>query len=181
MQRKTVLSLAALAFGATLVTGPALAQNSARLMNDGGFQTSNPGQATGTAQPQQQRQAAQPQQQRQAAPPSSARLMNDGGYQASNPGQTAGTAQPQQQRRAAPRRGMRISPAANMYGTGDYPGGPGSDEYAYGGYYDYAPGIFSPLGVASEDTASACAARFRSYDPASGTFLGFDGMRHPCP
>ena len=54
--------------------------------------------------------------------------------------------------------------------------------YSYGGYYNYAPGFFSPAGAASETTASdECAARFRSYDPASGTFLGFDGRRHPCP
>jgi hypothetical protein len=26
-----------------------------------------------------------------------------------------------------------------------------------------------------------CAQRYRSYDPASGTFLGYDGLRHPCP
>lgn len=26
-----------------------------------------------------------------------------------------------------------------------------------------------------------CAQRFRSYDPASGTYLGHDGYRHPCP
>jgi hypothetical protein len=26
-----------------------------------------------------------------------------------------------------------------------------------------------------------CAQRYRSYDPASGTYLGYDGMRHPCP
>lgn len=25
-----------------------------------------------------------------------------------------------------------------------------------------------------------CAQRYRSYDPASGTYLGFDGIRHPC-
>ncbi|MGH6739994.1 MAG: BA14K family protein, partial [Bradyrhizobium sp.] len=23
--------------------------------------------------------------------------------------------------------------------------------------------------------------RYRSYDPASGTYLGYDGLRHPCP
>ncbi|MGZ5854024.1 MAG: BA14K family protein [Xanthobacteraceae bacterium] len=23
--------------------------------------------------------------------------------------------------------------------------------------------------------------RYRAYDPASQTFLGFDGLRHPCP
>lgn len=26
-----------------------------------------------------------------------------------------------------------------------------------------------------------CAQRYRSYDPASGTYLGYDGIRHPCP
>jgi hypothetical protein len=26
-----------------------------------------------------------------------------------------------------------------------------------------------------------CSQRFRSYDPASGTYLGYDGYRHPCP
>jgi BA14K-like protein len=28
---------------------------------------------------------------------------------------------------------------------------------------------------------ASCQQRYRSYDPASGTFLGFDGQRHPCP
>jgi hypothetical protein len=27
---------------------------------------------------------------------------------------------------------------------------------------------------------SSCAQRYRSFDPASGTFLGHDGRRHPC-
>lgn len=26
-----------------------------------------------------------------------------------------------------------------------------------------------------------CVQRYRSYDPASGTYLGHDGKRHPCP
>jgi len=26
-----------------------------------------------------------------------------------------------------------------------------------------------------------CASRFKSYDPYSGTYLGYDGFRHPCP
>ncbi|MCX7310869.1 MAG: BA14K family protein [Alphaproteobacteria bacterium] len=29
--------------------------------------------------------------------------------------------------------------------------------------------------------AGYCAQRYRSYDPRSGTFLGYDGLRHPCP
>jgi BA14K-like protein len=28
--------------------------------------------------------------------------------------------------------------------------------------------------------SSSCAQRYRSYDPASGTFLGYDGVRHTC-
>jgi hypothetical protein len=26
----------------------------------------------------------------------------------------------------------------------------------------------------------ACSERYRSFDPASGTYLGYDGQRHPC-
>jgi len=26
-----------------------------------------------------------------------------------------------------------------------------------------------------------CTRRFKSYDPGSGTYLGYDGLRHPCP
>jgi hypothetical protein len=28
--------------------------------------------------------------------------------------------------------------------------------------------------------SSSCAERYRSFDPASGTYLGYDGNRHPC-
>ena len=31
------------------------------------------------------------------------------------------------------------------------------------------------------DAVASCQQRFRSYDPASGTYLGHDGRRHPCP
>ena len=73
------------------------------------------------------------------------------------------------------------------YGYGpDYYG----DSYAYddGAYYDpgYAVAYDQPaVGVVEQpagiDAAGYCAQRFRSYDPASGTYLGFDGLRHPCP
>jgi hypothetical protein len=26
-----------------------------------------------------------------------------------------------------------------------------------------------------------CAQRFRSYNPATGTYTGYDGLQHPCP
>jgi hypothetical protein len=60
--------------------------------------------------------------------------------------------------------------------------------YGYSGYdpdyYGYAPGYdpgyaVSPYGGGSE--VAYCQQRFRSYDPGSGTYLGFDGLRHPCP
>lgn len=34
---------------------------------------------------------------------------------------------------------------------------------------------------AQSNAASYCAQRYRSYDPGSGTYLGNDGVRHPCP
>jgi hypothetical protein len=33
----------------------------------------------------------------------------------------------------------------------------------------------------NQETIAYCAQRYRSYDPASGTYLGHDGRRHPCP
>ncbi|MCF8477765.1 MAG: BA14K family protein [Pseudolabrys sp.] len=31
------------------------------------------------------------------------------------------------------------------------------------------------------DAVQYCLSRFKSYDPYSGTYLGYDGYRHPCP
>lgn len=48
--------------------------------------------------------------------------------------------------------------------------------------YGYGPG--QPVGnVYGYDPAAVdyCARRYRSYDPASGTFLANDGLRYPCP
>jgi hypothetical protein len=40
----------------------------------------------------------------------------------------------------------------------------------------------APVYDAAPDSSVAyCQQRFRSYDPASGTYLGYDGLRHPCP
>ena len=48
------------------------------------------------------------------------------------------------------------------------------------GYYDDGAVAVAPA-PADDDSASYCAQRYRSYDPASGTYLGNDGRRHPCP
>jgi BA14K-like protein len=49
--------------------------------------------------------------------------------------------------------------------------------------YDYDPGYYAPgyMAAAPDRDVGYCAQRYRSYDPASGTFLGYDGLRHPCP
>lgn len=77
--------------------------------------------------------------------------------------------------------------------AGDYGYGPGyyGDDYAYGpdygdSYaYDTGPAVAFEQPVPVEGPvigdASYCAQRYRSWDPASGTYLGFDGLRHPCP
>ncbi|MGR7995061.1 MULTISPECIES: BA14K family protein [unclassified Xanthobacter] len=31
------------------------------------------------------------------------------------------------------------------------------------------------------DAVAYCMQRYRSYDPRTGTYLGYDGYRHPCP
>jgi hypothetical protein len=33
----------------------------------------------------------------------------------------------------------------------------------------------------AEDAVAWCMQRYRSYDPRSGTFVGYDGIRRPCP
>jgi len=60
--------------------------------------------------------------------------------------------------------------AAPYYYGGPYYGEPyyGDGPYAY----DEGPG---------DDAEAYCEQRFRSYDPESGTYLGNDGRRHPCP
>ena len=42
------------------------------------------------------------------------------------------------------------------------------------------PAPVDQMTVAVGGDASYCSQRYRSYDPASGTYLGFDGLRHPC-
>ena len=38
---------------------------------------------------------------------------------------------------------------------------------------DVSPGI-------TASGSMSCSQRYRSFDPASGTYLGYDGQRHPC-
>ena len=81
-----------------------------------------------------------------------------------------------------------------------------SAPYYYGPYYEgpyydynerpyypapaYYPRYYRPYydddeiaegGPVQDDAVAYCVQRFRSYDPRSGTYLGYDGLRHPCP
>jgi hypothetical protein len=64
--------------------------------------------------------------------------------------------------------------AAPYYGYGPGP------YYGYGPYaYEPGPYVYGP-GYGGNAVAY-CMQRFRSYDPNSGTYVGFDGLRHSCP
>ena len=83
--------------------------------------------------------------------------------------------------------------AAGDYGYG-YSDQYYGDNYAYdpngyGDSYAYDNGVTFDAGlplvtftqpVQVTGDASYCAQRYRSFDPASGTYLGYDGLRHPC-
>jgi hypothetical protein len=58
------------------------------------------------------------------------------------------------------------------YGDQNYPG------YSDPGYvYSEA----APVAYNNGDSLAYCEQTFRSYDPASGSYLGYDGFRHACP
>lgn len=70
--------------------------------------------------------------------------------------------------------------------AGAFIGGVGSsyyynDPYAYdyGDYDEPTVAVVVPGGGGRDD--AYCSQRFKSYNPATGTYLGYDGRRHPCP
>ena len=69
------------------------------------------------------------------------------------------------------------------FGAGLALGGfPYYDPYYYDPYY-YDPGYYygdAPVAV-SPDAVSYCMQRFRTYDPATGTYIGRGGVRRHCP
>jgi hypothetical protein len=84
------------------------------------------------------------------------------------------------------RRGFGAAPLIGGLAAGALIGGAIASQAAPG-YYG-APGYAAPTYYAApvddDDDAAAvayCAQRFKSYDPASETYLGNDGERHSCP
>jgi hypothetical protein len=50
-------------------------------------------------------------------------------------------------------------------------------------YYNAPPAypVYGPAPYVGGDAVGYCMRRYRSFDPGSMTYLGFDGYRHPCP
>ncbi|MFD2183869.1 BA14K family protein [Rhodoplanes azumiensis] len=63
------------------------------------------------------------------------------------------------------------------FATGAIIGGALASQPNYYGGYAAAPGY----GGGDADAVAYCRQRFKSYDPTSGTYLGYDGNRHACP
>jgi hypothetical protein len=68
--------------------------------------------------------------------------------------------------------------AAAGFATGAVIGALAARPYYYNYGYAYAP---RPYYYGDAGAVSYCMSRFKSYDPESGTYLGYDGDRHPCP
>ena len=64
-------------------------------------------------------------------------------------------------------------------GPGYYAPGPAYDDQ----YYDDGSGAVAvgPAPGGGDDAVAYCMQTYRSYDPRSGTYMGNDGYRHPCP
>jgi hypothetical protein len=67
---------------------------------------------------------------------------------------------------------------SRWYGHRDYDYG---GAVAAGAIFGLAAGAIAANAAAGNNAVAYCSQRFRSYDPASGTYLGYDGLRHPCP
>lgn len=75
--------------------------------------------------------------------------------------------------------GGAIAAGANPYYGPGYGYAPGYG-YGYGPRYYSEPVVVAP-GYGGGDAEAYCMRRYRSYDPASGTYLNNDGNRYPCP
>ena len=106
-----------------------------------------------------------------------------GGMQPGSPGwQTAARYSPGGWRTGAFWPGFATGATIGTLGSYAYYGGsPYYGDSAYSGDESAEEPSFAAMPDTGADTISYCVQRFRSFDPASGTYLGFDGQRHPCP
>lgn len=64
------------------------------------------------------------------------------------------------------------------YGGSYYPYGAAAAGALIGGAIASQPMVTGSVG---SNASAYCAQRYRSYNPATGTFTGYDGRQHPCP
>lgn len=79
--------------------------------------------------------------------------------------------------------GLGLAAGGLGYGYGGYDAGYYDGGYAPAGYGGFDEG-YAPAAAevtSNADQVSYCTQRFRSYDRATGTYLGNDGKRHHCP
>jgi len=69
--------------------------------------------------------------------------------------------------------------AQNAPGRAMNDGGFGPTQTSQTGVAQYN-GSGQVVGTGNNEVTGSCAQRFHSYDPSTGTYLGFDGARHPC-
>jgi BA14K-like protein len=74
--------------------------------------------------------------------------------------------------------GLALGGAAGYGGYGGYYG----DDYADNNYNDgnYDEGQSYVVSNGPNEDSGYCGHRHKSFDPASGTYLGYDGLRHSC-
>jgi hypothetical protein len=99
---------------------------------------------------------------------------------------------------AAPVSGSAVKPADNSlllqvqhrhyrgggyrHGGGYYHGGGDGGAVAAGAIFGLLlGGMIAASQAQQQRSVEYCARRFRSYDPYSMTYLGYDGLRHRCP
>lgn len=114
------------------------------------------------------------------APAVSAPLVRDTGLRASTATEAIQDVQWRRHYRhgwdRGPHRGHRQWRDRGHYGGG---WGPAIGGLAAGAIIGGA--IANSQAQARSNEVAYCSQRFKSYDPASGTYLGYDGRRHPCP
>jgi hypothetical protein len=80
--------------------------------------------------------------------------------------------------------GVGLAAGAALGGYYGYNNGYYANGYydnAYDGDGDGPAYAYSPGDEMGGDSSDYCAQRYRSYDPSTGTYMGFDGQPHPCP
>lgn len=76
--------------------------------------------------------------------------------------------------------GGALAAPGGYYGSYGYYGNSYYNSPYYGGPYDDGGEVVEVAPSGGDDVAY-CMQTYKSYNPRTGTYLGYDGLRHPCP